>query len=96
MDFVEKVVTTGATVAERWKLTALHVWQKACEYDKVPPDSPVVVFSKKNPFVKFYERAVQNAQEAEAGINAIGYVGLVIVNGRAQFPDLKKKRKKKE
>lgn len=87
MDFVERMDRTGHTVAGGWANTAMHLWKKCCEYDGIDPECSFAIFSEANPFPVFYQTAVDKYQEAKAGINAVGYVGLEIVNGKAQFPE---------
>lgn len=46
--------TPGFEIIEKVK----NLWNKACEFDKIPSDSKFVTFSDKNPFVKEYNEAV--------------------------------------
>lgn len=39
------------------------LWQRACEYDDIPPESSFVVFSKGNPWEGRYNLAVKQYLE---------------------------------
>ena len=39
------------------------LWQKACAFDKIPSDSKFVEFSKENPYVKDYNKAILERQQ---------------------------------
>jgi hypothetical protein len=43
-------------MASKWTLRQL--WDKACEYDRIPPKASFVVFSDHNPWKRKYDRAV--------------------------------------
>ena len=40
------------------KWTIKQLWDKACEYDRIPFDSKFVVFSDHNPWMKKYNFAI--------------------------------------
>ena len=40
------------------KLTLKQLWDKACEYDRIPPKAQFVVFSKHNPWMAKYNAAI--------------------------------------
>lgn len=42
-------------------MTVKQLWNKACEFDGIDPESKFVVFSKANPWVPAYNRAVMYA-----------------------------------
>jgi hypothetical protein len=54
------------------------LWKKCCEHDGMEPASKFVVFSNDNPYLAFYNRAVQQFQEASAAYQAGGYIGLTL------------------
>lgn len=43
------------------KWTIKQLWDKACEYDRIPPKSTFVVFSDHNPWIKKYNFAITAA-----------------------------------
>ena len=52
------------------ELPGIHyLWNKACEHDKISPDSPFIVFSDDNPFIKEYNEALNKyfASASEGG-----------------------------
>jgi hypothetical protein len=67
-----------------------------CEEEGVPPDSTFVVFSEKNKYRPFYEKALDELWENEAAYAAGGYVGLRIGDHHAvqrrQIHDRQRKR----
>ena len=38
------------------------LWDKACDYDGLPPNSKFVVFSEENPFTKKHDKLVRFIQ----------------------------------
>lgn len=43
------------------------LWEKACKWDKIPPESKFVVFSDDNPHLKEYNEAVGQLQRFKSG-----------------------------
>lgn len=58
--------------------TVRACWEQCCRYDDMDPESKFVVFSKSNPYTKFYDIATRELTEAVQQFNAGGYVGLKI------------------
>lgn len=65
-------------VLSAWANTASQLWQKACEFDGIPPDSKFVVFSSENKYARFHGLAMQRYFEAQHEAKAGGYVGLTL------------------
>jgi hypothetical protein len=62
--------------------TAKAIWKRACEHDKIPPESKFVVFSVGNPSVPFYNICMSELFHARQEFADGGYVGLQIGRGR--------------
>lgn len=58
--------------------TIRSIWVSACKYDKIDPKEKFVIFSKKNPFVSFYEIAMKEYRQTISEYQSGGYVGLSI------------------
>jgi hypothetical protein len=58
--------------------TVKQLWVSMCEEEGIPTDSKFVVFSDDNKFMPFYNRAMEQLQEARRQFAAGGYVGLKI------------------
>jgi hypothetical protein len=86
----EEINREGTKYIEGLRQTVRELWGKMCEEDGIPKDSKFVVFSDKNKFKPFYDKALQELWEAEAQYRNGGYVGLKIENGRAVFGRKKK------
>lgn len=62
------------------KWTLKQLWDKACEYDRIPPKSSFVVFSDHNPWAKKYNfgmraaLASKNAADTFAAEKADGII----------------------
>lgn len=69
-------VKAGLKVIQGWQATYQNIWSKACEHDKIPPDSKFVEFSKDNPFVQFLDSARKNYLSCINEYKTGGYVGL--------------------
>jgi hypothetical protein len=39
------------------------LWKKACKFDKIPPRSKFVSFSKENPYVADYNKSVREEMQ---------------------------------
>ena len=62
------------------------LWQAMCKEDGIEPNSMFIVFSDGNTFTPFYDKAVQQLQEAKIAFQpGGGYVGLRIKNGKAML-----------
>ena len=67
-----------------WANTARVLWEKACEFDGIPPDSKFVVFSEENKYAKLHGVAMRQFFAAQNEAASGGYIGLEIVDGRAR------------
>ena len=66
--------------------TVKSIWNTMCEADDMPIDSKFVVFSEETnaKYQAYYNKGLDELHRAIAEYQAGGYVGLRIVNGRAQ------------
>jgi hypothetical protein len=80
----ERLNRQGQQYIAALRIAVKAAWDKACEHDKIDPKASFVVFSKTNPYEAFYQKAMAEYLEAGRQYAAGGYVGLQIVNGRAQ------------
>jgi hypothetical protein len=60
------------------RATIHSAWVSACKHDNVDPSESFVEFSKDNPFVPFYEKALAEYNKAITEFQAGGYVGLTL------------------
>lgn len=74
----EKLNKQGQNYINDLKLMVAQLWEKACEFDGIPPDSKFVIFSDENKFAKFHGQAILQLWAAQAEYAAGGYVGLKI------------------
>ncbi len=72
----ESINKQGEAYIAGLRATVAELWKKMCEEDGIPPDSKFVVFNPENKYHPFYDKALAQLWEAEAGYKAGGYVGL--------------------
>jgi hypothetical protein len=93
VDTATQIVVSGAHYVEDLTATVRAIWVHACRHDGIDPNSRSVVFSKDNPAVPYYDKALSKLLEAREGMNAFGYVPLVIgPSGRAEIYKRGKRR----
>jgi hypothetical protein len=93
--FVERERKSGLEYIADLQATVRQIYQSACKHDGLPEDTKFAIFSKDNPFVPFYEKAISQSRDAMREYSEHGYCGMQIVNGRAQLYKRAAKRKKK-
>lgn len=60
------------------------LWQRACRYDGIPPDSKFVVFSESNPYVDGYNVAVRALIATRSDDALRAYVAALFDKARAE------------
>lgn len=93
--FVERERKAGFQYVEDLFATVKQVYISACKWDDILPDTQFAIFSKDNPFVPFYEKAINMLHDALVEYTQHGYTGLTIKNGRAELYKRPSNRKKK-
>ena len=76
LTFVERERVGSIQACEDMAATARAIYAKALEHDGLPPDSCMVVFSLDNPYVPYYDKAMEQYWEMALACAAHGYVGL--------------------
>ena len=86
MNAQEKLNRQGQRHIQGLKQSIKAIWQTMCDEDGIPADSTFVVFSDETnkKYQIYYNNAITQLWEAQAQYKAGGYVGLRIVNGKAQ------------
>jgi len=75
-DFVCRERLGSIAAVEAMAATAHACYLAALKHDGMPPDTTFAVFSPENPYVRFYERALQQYREMADGCAVHGYTGL--------------------
>lgn len=83
--FVEQERKSGIQYLEDLRAAISTVWQKACEFDGMPPETKFAMFSKDNRYAKAYNDLMRQYREGMTECTAYGYTGMRIANGRAQL-----------
>jgi hypothetical protein len=91
MWLVEQERIGSIHAVEDMMATAAACYQSALKHDGLPENTTFAVFSDDNPFVPFYEKALNQYREMAAACAAHGYVGL-----RVSSRDVYKRTRRKE
>jgi hypothetical protein len=75
-DFVARERLGSIAAVEAMAATAHACYLAALKHDGMPPGTKFAVFSPDNPYVTFYERALQQYREAATACASHGYCGL--------------------
>ncbi len=78
--FQAKMNRQGQEYIEAGVNTVRQLWAKCCEHDGIEPSAKFVVWSDDNPYVKFYNQAYRQLQEARQQYADGGYVGLSLTS----------------